>query len=365
MSGINLDVDISPPLFFIPYNSSKFEKHPLVRRFKDKSVDLSLQDIALFLISLPRLYVCSQWRQQKEYKHVCQILDPSRSTKIFDIKFKSYETFHVFTHQMPPELRFTFDPSRSLIILRNNNAAEYEDMGDGYFLQLPKPVPRQHPYVHIAQYLWTKVRPEVEQAFDRPIFSADPQRVHKLHISNIYELKPLLDSLKRRVFVTTDSEGASPYTCDGRKISAITFLAPWASHVIAQAQYIQLDASFQGASPYVYSVPQPIICNEAYPIGFTLGPSEAHFLYQTFYAAVARSISPENFQDLIHLPVLSDEGSAVISFCDSNSITQFFCVCHLIRKFGTNGFLHLLVSSMLYIETEDILVGRNRPQGCF
>jgi hypothetical protein len=63
---------------------------------------------------------------------------------------------------------------------------------------------------------------------------------------------------------------------------------------------------------------------------------------------IAKTVTPEVYTKLLHLPVLSDEGTGLRKFCGDKGIRQFFCFRHLINKFGAGSLIVALVRKMLF-----------------
>ena len=130
-------------------------------------------------------------------------------------------------------------------------------------------------------------------------------------------------------------------------IHSFTYLVDEFRDIIARAQCIELDASFYVMHPLVFTMPLAIVANESIPLGLSVGPTESSMLYQQFYTFI-QSVDADACQKLKAIPVLSDEGLALKKFCEDNSITQFLCFTHLIRKFGASTKLGGIVKGLLF-----------------
>ena len=97
-------------------------------------------------------------------------------------------------------------------------------------------------------------------------------------------------------------------------------------------RYIELDASFRAAEPYCYALVNVIRNNESVTVALSLGMTENTDLYEMAYQAIERSGIPRAL--LNRLPVLSDMGRAISSFCANRGIQQFLCHRHIIESFG-------------------------------
>ena len=153
-----------------------------------------------------------------------------------------------------------------------------------------------------------------------------------------------LFSIENEAFPTIFSDDISE-----KRLHSLIYLDNDFHSIIAQADFIEIDASFEVFSPYVFSIPTAIISNESFPLGFSIGPTENIELYENFYNLV-HDIDVETFEKLVKLPVLSDEGTALQAFCKKFEITQFFCFRHIIEKFGANSQIAVIVRKLLFIE---------------
>jgi hypothetical protein len=133
----------------------------------------------------------------------------------------------------------------------------------------------------------------------------------------------------------------------------MTWLIPNILDVLAKCQYIELDASFQASYPYVYTVPQAIIQNEAIPLGFTLAPTERMELYKEFYDAISHAYPRYDFHWKI--PILTDEGAALIAFAKKFHMEHYLCYKHLLFKFVQNTPLYFLVRRIIFSPTPERL----------
>jgi hypothetical protein len=126
---------------------------------------------------------------------------------------------------------------------------------------------------------------------------------------------------------------------------SFTWIAPWALSFSEYLDYTQLDGSFKGAWPYVYSTPQGIQSNEALPLGLSMGFTEDHALFQHFHDDLRALVRPG--RSLPKRPVLSDKGGGIRAFCLQNQLWQLFCHRHLIENAKANSPLGFLIARAL------------------
>ena len=67
---------------------------------------------------------------------------------------------------------------------------------------------------------------------------------------------------------------------------------------------------------------------------------------------------PGILNTLKNIPILSDEGSGVIKFATDYELLQFFCMRHLINKFGPSTELGCLVRGLLFSKTRDEFINK-------
>lgn len=128
-------------------------------------------------------------------------------------------------------------------------------------------------------------------------------------------------------------------------IQTISIIFPWANSTLSSIQYLELDGSFDGMSPYVYCVPQGILYNESIPLGLTIAPTECLELYQSFFDDISKYAAEPIKWD--SMTVVSDMHASIKSVCKKLGITQFFCHRHLHEHFGSSCSLAFLVNKLL------------------
>ena len=114
-------------------------------------------------------------------------------------------------------------------------------------------------------------------------------------------------------------------------LQRITWVCAWCPERLKDTQYIQLDGSFKATSPYCYCCVNSILNNESMTVAISIGISENSELYESTYMAIEQCYPREL---LNRIPVLSDMGKGLISFCLCRRIQQFFCHRHILERFG-------------------------------
>jgi hypothetical protein len=192
--------------------------------------------------------------------------------------------------------------------------------------------------------------PHFADVFIKPVISEATKKRESNEIFHL-TLKGLLQSFSGLVYVTCNPALETPFMyADGQPVRTLTWIVPFVEHILQRCQYIELDASFKAGFPYVYCVPQAIIDNESVPLGFVIGPTERAELYLEFYASVQASSTV--YEDLLKIPVVTDEGTGVTSFCKQLGLRQFLCFKHVLTKFGNLTPLYHLVRRILYSTTQ-------------
>ena len=133
------------------------------------------------------------------------------------------------------------------------------------------------------------------------------------------------------------------------RIHSIFYLTPYYAQFLEESNVIELDTSFYVLRPYVYSVPNLIYKNESLPIGLVVGPTEKYDIYANFYTFIEK-ISKKAYDIIITKPILSDQGSALLSFSSKFNLRHFYCYRHIIQNYGSSE-LSKIVKILLFSHT--------------
>lgn len=148
--------------------------------------------------------------------------------------------------------------------------------------------------------------------------------------------------------LTEENPNLLNYKLDNKyqAVQYLNFLFPWSISASNNIKYLELDCSFC-LKPYVFSIITGIIDNESIPLSLTIGPSEKCEIYEIGYKELI-----EYGANLFDIPILSDMGTAIEKFCETNGIkNHFYCWRHLIESFGSRTFASLIVRRILKITT--------------
>ena len=115
-----------------------------------------------------------------------------------------------------------------------------------------------------------------------------------------------------------------------------------------QTMNFEIDTSFKIFSPYVFCIVCYMRAGTGIPIGYIIGPSETHELYNLFFESLRKYIG-ESMYDKIKKAFYfeSDQGRALISFYKENQFNHCFCHVHILRNFGTNLLLTQFIKKAL------------------
>jgi hypothetical protein len=168
------------------------------------------------------------------------------------------------------------------------------------------------------------------------------------------DLKDLITNLKGFKMILTRSCSQSTYfKYHDKELVAFCWIPVWTIPMLPHIQFMEMDASFEPSRPFVYSIPLGILTTHKIPLGLVVGPTETKDLYSMFDESLL-FLNTER-EMLKQIPILSDEGTGIISYGKIYHPNHFFCIFHLIRKFGTNSIISFLVSRVLFIKAEIIL----------
>ena len=138
---------------------------------------------------------------------------------------------------------------------------------------------------------------------------------------------------------------------DEKSIHSFIYISQYYEDILNRAHCIELDTSFFVLRPYVYCLAEAIIYNESVPFALSVGPTENKILYYQIYDTI-KQINKTVYDHMISIPILSDEGSALIAFAKELSLVQYFCYHHLLNKFGSSQ-LSGIVKGLLFSQTRD------------
>jgi hypothetical protein len=138
---------------------------------------------------------------------------------------------------------------------------------------------------------------------------------------------------------------------------SLTWLAAWAICPLHQADYYELDCSFNALKPYVYSIPLAVKANAGIPLGIVIAPSERQAVFSLF----ADHLAEKGFSrgDPFELPLLSDAGAALRSKAEGNADREGYhrhhCLCyrHLLEAIGSGTIVALVARRLLFTTTKE------------
>jgi hypothetical protein len=210
-----------------------------------------------------------------------------------------------------------------------------------------------HPYKKIGKNIQKKYPFLYSSTFNEEVLS--PKTLRNRDCKQfMVPLADILATFEGDVFLTVNPLLDNAFIFgDNLHIRTMTWLIPNITIVLSKCQYIELDGSFQASYPYVYTVHQAIIQNEAIPLGFTLAPSESMEMFKEFYDAITSAYP--HFDLHLKIPILTDQGTGLIAFAKSFNLEHYLCYKHLLFKFIQNSPLYFLVRRILNSTTPENL----------
>jgi hypothetical protein len=132
---------------------------------------------------------------------------------------------------------------------------------------------------------------------------------------------------------------------------------PWAISALRSADYYELDCSFHGLRPYVYSIPLEVKANVGITLAIMIAPSERREVFSVF----ADLLTQKGFsqKELLEMPLLSDAGTAPRSYaqevagCGGYRRHYYFCYRHLLEALGSDTLVALFARRLLFPRTEN------------
>ena len=158
-----------------------------------------------------------------------------------------------------------------------------------------------------------------------------------------------LPGRKLAVISTTSNPNTPGYIIEGvGELQLFAWVPPWALNGFARCNHLQVDASFKGAKPYAYYIPQAIIANRGLACGLVIAPTEKDELFLSYHRLL-------RFHELglPHPPVLADLGGAIHSFAEQEGLQLYMCHRHLLEAIGSSSHAISLFQPLLRALTED------------
>jgi hypothetical protein len=135
----------------------------------------------------------------------------------------------------------------------------------------------------------------------------------------------------------------------GYVVHSMRWIAPWAVGAIRGADCYELDASFRAIKPYVYAVPSIVSQNVGIPLGLVLGPSESSEMFTVFAEGlIEQGVGRE---ELSALPLLSDEGTALLAYGRIWHEIHRTCFRHWLEGLGSKALPPMLARRLLFART--------------
>ena len=158
-----------------------------------------------------------------------------------------------------------------------------------------------------------------------------------------------LPGRKLAVISTKPTPETPGYIIDGvGELQLFAWVPPWALNGMCRCTHLQVDASFKGARPYAYYIPQAIIANRGLACGLVVAPTEKDELFASYHRLL-------RFHELgiDHPPVLADLGGAIHSFAEQEGLQLYMCHRHLLEAIGSSSCAISLFQPLLRALTED------------
>jgi hypothetical protein len=213
--------------------------------------------------------------------------------------------------------------------------------------------PNSHPFRIFGKYIlknYSQYLNESEIEFLKAhCYSLSAQYIHRLLEKHVDSLESLINHTTGKFILFCREPKQNPLLIyKSMDVCQLTYIYPFALSILQQAEYFELDASFQAIDSFIYSVILVIISNESFPIGLQISPSEKALHYSTFFDEI-RNLFPEIV--LEGRDYLSDQGKQLIGFVKSIEGNHHFCYRHILENLGSDSFAAIIVQRMLWCST--------------
>jgi hypothetical protein len=153
-------------------------------------------------------------------------------------------------------------------------------------------------------------------------------------VSSLFEKKTSDDYLHFYISEAPTSKRYESLLYDGENniISSGIYISPFAQSILASNQIdaLILDTTFRLLPNYVTSIMFGVFPHTGVPLAFSFKKNESNKTYHLFF---------DVFQTHFHItlndyPILSDQGSSLVSICLRFNLKNYFCIWHLLHGFG-------------------------------
>lgn len=202
-----------------------------------------------------------------------------------------------------------------------------------------------------------KLYRDYETEVNNDILIKYQKHLQKLHLRPIQQinrqppqsdLTDFLGSLPGHVFIHTTDKIEYDMKYQDKGIEWLTFIPKGITEVIKKRidkiQVFEIDATFP-LRRYVTIIPQMIIHNVGYPIGFYMGPSENTNAYQIFFDSLQQLGVP--YETIRKRPFLADMGGAIKHFLKANYLTYWICMRHFLNRFSSSVTICAMAKKVL------------------
>jgi hypothetical protein len=154
--------------------------------------------------------------------------------------------------------------------------------------------------------------------------------IRDLHVSFWIERDPAVEGLQEHA---------------GRPVVTFIWLVPWAVMALSEAQFYELDCSFEALRPSPSSIPMSVKANPGIPLGIAVTPTERQHILRL----LANNLIEQGFprDHLARLPLRSDEGTALNAHAIQYHELHFYCDRYLLEALSSGTFAPMLARRRL------------------
>jgi hypothetical protein len=142
----------------------------------------------------------------------------------------------------------------------------------------------------------------------------------------------------------------------GVNLFGLTWIFPWAISVLLESpSCLMTDTTFKVLKPYTMAILHIIRFNESIAIGLSISPSETASSYQRILNHLVQIMNLFHIdKDVIQkLPLVADQGTALVSFAKTNHIDIKFCHRHMIEAAGASSRVGNWVARLLQAQNPE------------
>jgi hypothetical protein len=213
-----------------------------------------------------------------------------------------------------------------------------------------------HPYTCLSRKLFGKklrdaTDPSIEAMLDQTMLRTIEMRLQR--DQNSRDILAAIKQLKGGDGVSikySSFQSANQLRLDkGKYLYRMVWVFPQAISLLKQAAAVLVDGTHSVLKPAILELLLVVVSNEALPVALCVTPTESKDSINDLYDAVLAALraNGERPELLTDLPLVTDQGSALVAFVRERNVIWRLCHRHLIENFGASSPIGSWVARLL------------------